>query len=95
VFAGTTERAVISGSFKASFDGSGPLRLFDLESDPGEQRNIVDSDPAAVVALHEMMQKQRLQAQELYLNLGSQQENLDVNLSEAERQRLKAFGYLE
>jgi arylsulfatase A-like enzyme len=95
VFSGTTERAVIAGNLKASFDGSGALRMFDLEADPGELRDLLVSDPGLADELAVLLREQRLQAQELYIRRGSQNENPDVNLSEEERERLKAFGYLD
>jgi arylsulfatase A-like enzyme len=95
VFAGTTKRAVIAGNLKASFDHTGALWLFDLAADPGEQRNLLDADPRAADKLRQMLREQRRQAKELHRRLGSQQEPTDVALSERERQRLRAFGYIE
>jgi arylsulfatase A-like enzyme len=95
IFSGTTERAVIAGNLKGTFGGAGPVRLFDLSADPGEHLNLLESDSIPSHALQALLREHRRQAQELSRRVGSQQESTEVVLSTQERQRLKAFGYLE
>lgn len=95
VFSGTIERAVIAGNFKGIFGGAGPGRVFDLSTDPDERLNLLVSEARAPHALEELLREHRRQALELYRRVGSQRESTEVALSEQERQRLRAFGYVE
>jgi arylsulfatase A-like enzyme len=95
VFAGTIQRAVIDGSLKASFDHTGALTIFDLATDPGERHNLLEQNPRAVERLEELLREQQRKARELRRRIGSTTESREVELSEDERKRLKAFGYID
>jgi len=95
VFAGTLARTVVRGHDKGIFGGAGPRQVFDLAADPDEGLNLVESDPQRSRALETLLREQRQRALELYRRLGSQREPGEVVLSDRERERLKAFGYLQ
>ena len=95
VFAGTLARAVVRGHDKGIFGGAGPRRVFDLAADPDEELNLVESDPQRSRALEMLIREHRRQALALYRRIGSQREPGEVVLSERERERLRAFGYLQ
>jgi arylsulfatase A-like enzyme len=95
VFAGTLARAVVQGDDKGIFGGAGPRRVFDLAADPDEELNLVDLDSQRSRALETLLREHRRQALALYRRIGSQHEPGEVVLSDRERERLKAFGYLQ
>ena len=95
IFAGTLARTVVRDHDKGIFGGAGPRRVFNLAVDPDEELNLVESDPELSRVLETLLREQRRQALELYRRLGSQHEPGEVVLSERERERLKAFGYLQ
>jgi arylsulfatase A-like enzyme len=95
VFAGTLAKAVITGDDKGIFAGAGAVRFFDLGTDPGERNDIAGVEPARVAALRELLREHRRQSQVLRRSFGSQTDAGEVVLSERERERLRAFGYLE
>jgi hypothetical protein len=95
VFTGTLAKAVIVGDGKGIFSGNRPARAFDLGTDPGERADWASADPARTRSLRELLRAHRRQSLELHLAYGSQREADDVILSERERERLRAFGYLE
>jgi arylsulfatase A-like enzyme len=95
VFAGTLARAVVRGDDKGIFGGAGPRRVFDLAADPDEELNLADLDSRRSRELETLLREHRRQAQELFRRIGSQRESGEIVLSERERERLKAFGYLQ
>ena len=95
VFAGTLARAVVRGDDKGIFGGGGPRRVFDLAADPDEELNLADLDSRRSRELETLLREHRRQAQELFRRIGSQRESGEIVLSERERERLKAFGYLQ
>lgn len=95
VFAGTLARAVVRDYDKGIFGGAGPRRIFDLAADPDEELNLVESDPQLSRVLETLLREQRRRALALYRRLGSQREPGEVVLSDRERERLEAFGYLQ
>lgn len=95
VFSGTIKRAVIDGNLKASFDHTDALWMFDLATDPGERHNLLEQNPRAAEGLENLLREQQQRARALRRKIGSQTESKDVKLSETERQRLKAFGYID
>ncbi|HSO24987.1 MAG TPA: sulfatase [Chondromyces sp.] len=95
IMAGTLERAVIADGLKGFFDGKGPDRLFDLAADPGETTDLAAARPDELRRLAGMLDAERRRALALYRRLGSSGEAGKVELSEAERERLRAFGYLQ
>jgi hypothetical protein len=76
------------GSWKSTWarDGS-RTALFDLESDPGETRDVAGEHP-------ELVRKHRARLDELTRALGTRQGE-DATLSEDDAERLRALGYLE
>lgn len=95
VMAGTLERMVIADGLKGFFDGKGPDRLFDLAADPGETTDLAAARPDELRRLAGMLDAERRRALELYRRLGTAGEAGKVELNEAERERLRAFGYLQ
>jgi hypothetical protein len=95
VFTGTLAKAVIVGDGKGIFAGKIPARVFDLGTDPGEQADRAGADTTLTRALRKFLREHRRQSLELHRAYGSQREADDVILSERERERLRAFGYLE
>jgi hypothetical protein len=95
VFTGTLAKAVIVGDGQGIFAGKIPARVFDLGTDPGEHADWASADPARTRLLRELLRAHRRQSLELHRVYGSQREADDVILSERERERLRAFGYLE
>jgi hypothetical protein len=87
--------AVIVGDGKGIFAGKIPARVFDLGTDPGEQADRAGADTTLTRALRKFLREHRRQSLELHRAYGSQREADDVILSERERERLRAFGYLE
>ncbi len=95
VFAGTLARTVVRGHDKGIFGGAGPRRVFNLAADPDEELNLVELDPQRSLALETLLREHQRQALALYRRLGSQREPGEVVLSEGERERLEAFGYIQ
>lgn len=95
IFAGTLAKTVIDGDHKAIFAGSLPVRLFDLGNDPGERVDIAGREPARVAALRKLLRDHRRQSRSLFDAFGSSTEIGEVVLSERERERLRAFGYVD
>ena len=88
-------KAVIDGDDKAIFAGSLPVHLYDLGVDPDELSNIAATGPTRVAKLRKLLRDHRLRSQALYEAFGPSTETGEVVLSESERERLRAFGYLE
>lgn len=95
VFAGTLERAVVVGGFKGMFDGKQPDRLFDLREDPGELVDLAGARPDILRELESTLARHRREAMALYRKIGSAGAQGPVVLSDRDRQRLEAFGYLQ
>jgi arylsulfatase A-like enzyme len=96
VFSGTVERAVLTDRFKGIFGGPHDLReVFDLSNDPGELDDLAARDRQRTEMLRELLRHQRRQSVDLHLRLGSETTQHEIVLSEHERERLRAFGYLQ
>lgn len=95
VMAGTLERMVIADGLKGLFEGKGPDRLFDLAADPGETTDLAGARPGDLQRLAVLLDRERRAALELYRRLGSARDAGQVDLTAAERERLRAFGYLQ
>jgi len=95
VFAGTFSMAAVLGLEKSIFSKSGDLEEFyDLEGDPGETHSLSEP-PRGRVREHDRMRRAWLQqSRALGKKFGVAGEE-EVALSERERERLRAFGYLE
>ncbi|MCG6950159.1 MAG: sulfatase [Acidobacteria bacterium] len=93
VFTGTLVKAVIIGDLKGIFDRKSPPRIYDLATDPGEENQLGGGD--AVRELRGLLRRHHQASSDLYRRFGSQGEANQVDLSEAERERLRAFGYVE
>jgi choline-sulfatase len=95
VFVGTLDRAVVVDRFKAIIDdAAGTARLFNLSNDAGEMVDLAASDPGRLDPLEELLRARKEQALALYRRIGSGLEGEEVLLSQRERERLEAFGYL-
>ncbi|MEJ2581701.1 MAG: sulfatase, partial [Acidobacteriota bacterium] len=93
VFTGTLVKAVIMGDLKGIFDRKSPPRIYDLAADPGEVNELDGGD--AVRELRALLRRHNQASSELYRRFGLQGDAGQVDLSEAELQRLRVFGYLE
>lgn len=94
VFAGTLELAVVWGGFKGVFGGARPDRLYDLREDPDELFDLAGQRPEVLEELRLILAEQRREARAIYRTFGSDGDPGRVELSERDRERLKAFGYL-
>ncbi len=96
VFSGTLARVVVDGRFKGIFGDEFDLReLYDLAADPEETVNLAQLDPGRNLELERLLRDQKRQALALYRLIGSKEMTGEVELSRRERERLRAFGYLE
>ncbi len=95
ILAGTLELAVVAGGFKGVFGGNRPDRLYDLREDPGELVDLAGQRPEILEDLRITLAEQRREAQALYRSFGSKGDPGSVELGERDRERLKAFGYLQ
>jgi len=96
VFSGTIARAVISRSFKGVFGGPEDTReVYDLGVDPGELVNLAARNRDQVKRLRELLRLQRQQSAALFRRFGAEPAAGEVVLSESERERLRAFGYVQ
>ncbi len=95
ILAGTLELAVVVGGFKGVFGGKQPDRLYDLREDPGELVDLAGRRPEMLEDLRITLAEQRREAQALYRSFGSKGDQGRVELGERDRERLKAFGYLQ
>ncbi len=71
-------------------DASVSYRLFDLESDPGEQIDRAPSDPGRLRILRE-----ELQRRSRWLDRGTPREGPAIRIDERTRRQLRALGYLD
>jgi arylsulfatase A-like enzyme len=96
VYSGTLSRVVVDGRFKGIFGDEFDLReLYDLAADPEETVNLIELDPDRDLRLERLLRDQKRQALALYRLIGSKEMTGEVELSRRERERLRAFGYLE
>ena len=96
VYSGTLSRVVVDGRFKGIFGDEFDLRaLYDLAADPEESVNLAGLDPDRDLRLERLLRDQKRQALALYRLIGSKEMTGEVELSRRERERLRAFGYLE
>ncbi len=59
------KQAILAGRWKAvrlgvGMDPHGPLELYDLETDPGEEHNVADAHPDLVEKFSRLMEEQRV-----------------------------------
>jgi len=95
IVSGTLEHAVVWGGFKGIFGSRQPTRLFDLKEDPAELVDLAESRPDIVEKLEDILAAQRSEALALFRSFGPKGNDGRVELSERERERLEAFGYLQ
>jgi hypothetical protein len=95
IFSGTLDQAVITGNVKGIFARKLPARVFDLGIDPGEVTDGTNTVPHRTRVLRKLLQEHRKRSRELFQMYGSPGQTGAVALSERERERLRAFGYLE
>lgn len=82
------QRSLRSGDWKLidNIVPAGPVELYDLSSDPGEQVDLVTSDPATA-------QRLRVRLEELLASMPAA-EGAETQLSEEEIRRLRSLGYV-
>ncbi len=90
VFSGTHDRMVRRGFWKLERTRDGG-RLFDLESDPGEQSDLIEKRPDIVGDLNELLLDRERRDGALARGL----KRGEAELSPEEREQLEALGYLE
>jgi hypothetical protein len=96
VFSGTLARAVIVGGVKGIFGGSDNMsEVYDLVVDPGELDNEAAGKQEQTNRLRELLRLHRQRSAALYRQFGAEPADREVVLSESERERLRAFGYLQ
>ena len=83
------------GNDKGILAGRSSAQFFDLENDPGEVSDGGGLDPKKTSLLRKLFQEHRKHSLELFKMYGSSSQTGEVVLSERERERLRAFGYLE
>jgi arylsulfatase A-like enzyme len=81
-------RGILDSGYKLMLPEDGPPLLFDLESDPGEERDIGEEHPALAEAL-----QKRLRAR--FAELRRRRLAAEEDLSPEKREALEALGYLE
>ena len=69
--------------------------LYDLAADPAETTDLALQQPETIDGLERLVRDQKRQALALYRLIGSKEGTGEVQLSRRERERLRAFGYLE
>ena len=95
IFIGTLDRAVVEDGYKAIFSyRSRPVQLFNLVTDPQELTNLAEVEPERVRNLEGILRVQDDRDIALWQRIGSVLDPKGVELSDSERERLKAFGYL-
>lgn len=96
VFSGTLAKAVIVGSVKGIFGGAEDIsEVYDLVVDPGELDNTAAGNREQTNQLRALLRLHRQRSAALYRQFGSEPADREVVLSESERERLRAFGYLQ
>ncbi len=95
VFAGTVWPVVIRDHLKAVFQNDGEYRLYDLEADPQELRDLSSERPDALGSLEHLARQYR----KAYPLSRAEARKLPKqppggNLTQEDRQRLKSLGYL-
>ncbi len=94
IFSGANFDAVIAGRWKAVWGRlEGERWLFDLETDPGEHHNLADERPEELQRLAEILQQRQADEKRWASQLGQGADGTQ-QLSEEERARLRALGYL-
>jgi len=95
IFAGTTQRAVFSGPWKAIFSAGQP-ELYRLDRDPHERDDVATAQPDEVARLRSLLDAEIARETRLRQALdGKGGAAKEPGLSDAERRRLKALGYLD
>jgi len=96
IFAGTWDKHLIVGRMKLTLrrQNGGPL-LYDLSADPGEEHDLSAERPAELARLGEILRRKLRQEQQQRRALDRLQSALTSPLSEEERERLRALGYLD
>lgn len=96
IVAGVLDRAVIDGQIKGIFDQHKKIRaIYNLDTDPGEQENLVEGEDELANRLEALLRLNQKAGVALHQRIGSKRGDRSVELSQRERERLKAFGYLE
>lgn len=93
VFAGTVQKMVVAGPWKAIFSLAGaPPELYRLDRDPGETRNLSAEHPEILAKLQALVVRHATDARSL---TGSKGVAEIPELSPEERRRLESLGYLD
>jgi len=96
IFSGTLARTVIAGDTKGIFGGPDSLsEVYDLGEDPAELVNLAGRDRDRVKMLRQLLRLHHQRSVALYSRYGAEPADREVVLSESERERLQAFGYIQ
>lgn len=94
VFSGTAWRTVVAGPLKAVFPHRGPPQLYDLAGDPGEHRDLAAERPQEVTRLRRLLDAHHERELADFERLARGVEAGERALTDEERARLRALGYL-
>lgn len=96
IFAGAYSKTLIRGNLKLTSDEAGRLWFFDLEADPDETRNLYEIDPERSLPMQEAIRAQ-MRAEAVLIEALDRRATAEAPspLSEEERARLRALGYLD
>ncbi len=86
-------RALVAANWKyAVVLETGEETLFDLDTDPGEQTNLIESRPEMATQMRELAAQWDIQLEKRRSEIA---QGVEVTLSEDEIKRLRALGYLQ
>jgi arylsulfatase A-like enzyme len=89
MLAGDTRGVVIAGMKLTERKRTGERVLFDVDADPGERNNLAAEQPQTVEALGVLLDAWADQVQE------GKEHAVELDLTDAERERLEALGYVQ
>lgn len=95
IFSGTNDRIVVRDGWKAVFPLQGKPRLFDLQSDPEERRNLARQQPERLAELRRLLRHRQREESKLVAEIKRQgEEEGEQSFSREEVERLESLGYV-
>ena len=96
VFAGSAERAVVAGPWKAIFDLRDlGVELYRLDRDPGEQRDLSGEHPDVVEKFRALLLERVDEEEAMRRAIQDEGDAPRPELTEEERRRLRGLGYVD